>query len=813
MRDSLRAERAFFLALLGLMMGVVSCSGPTDSPAVFRLVDGFKGEMVSGAPATVRPPEPLALWDFGAPVEGKELAGNLGWQVGDGVAGVAVRKGRLSGKARTDYPIVYTRRTENLDDNDLLHSVEIQMRASRGTELRISTAGPEDPEFDDIIAQARVFPWPDATPILAGEDFQTYTIMVSRSTPASRAHHLLISPTDVAGAEFEIGSVRMVSRKEHLTTIPSGVSWQGLSEIYRESLVSRSPESIEVSLQLPTRPWFDLGIGTPEDGSVTFSIHLDDGSGNQRRLLRRTLTTPHRWESAPLDLEEYSGRRVTLRLSLAAEEEGRLGFWGNPVLRSRGHLPGGTRTGTQLPQGVILIIADTLRSDHLNFHGYRRETAPFLGRLASEDALFKNTIAQATWTKVSVPSIMTSLYPTSHRVVDFRDRLPASAVTLAEVFREAGYATLGYSSVFFSGKFTNLHQGYEELHEFGSTSREKPSKTAREYVDRLTEWLEVHREVPFFVFLHVFDPHSPYEPRRPYNSMWADLSLKEEHEEQLESVRKVIKNPLLKRHGMPARNEVVEAGFDPQKYVDYDMDWYDGSIREMDREVARLVERLRELELADRTLLLFTSDHGEEFHDHGRMFHGQSVYGELNRVPLVMHLPGRIPAGIIVDETVQSIDIMPTILELAGLSPPPGIPGRTLVPLLNSKDSGPPEAGEDGWITRPAITERNLTGDSAGAPPPRDVGATSIIFEGWKLIVSSRKGSDEAPGVELFRQADDPLDQKDLAEQHPEVVSRLQGLLEEWRLEALATRLPEAESTEGMSQEDLQRLKSLGYIQ
>ena len=112
-----------------------------------------------------------------------------------------------------------------------------------------------------------------------------------------------------------------------------------------------------------------------------------------------------------------------------------------------------------------------------------------------------------------------------------------------------------------------------------------------------------------------------------------------------------------------------------------------------------------------------------------------------------------------------------------------------------------------------AITEKNLTSDAVAGPPPRDIGATAIIYEGWKLIVTTRKDSDDPPQFELFRQSDDPLDQENLADQHPEVVGKLKGMVEEWREVTLAGQLPEKDSTTGMIQEELQRLKSLGYSQ
>ncbi len=210
---------------------------------------------------------------------------------------------------------------------------------------------------------------------------------------------------------------------------------------------------------------------------------------------------------------------------------------------------------------------------------------------------------QATWTKVSTPSVLTSLYPATHGVRDFSDRLPSSAVTLAEVYREAGYATLSMSSGLFTGRFTNLHQGFEEVQENGSIKGElRTSKTTRVFVDRLLPWLEAHRDVPFFVFLHIQDPHDPYRPYPPYDTMWADRAGEAEHERQASAVRKVITDPLMKGFLMPSRNDLLKAGLDPEAYVDYERDWYDGAIRGMDVEITRLLEGLRNLRLDRRTL-------------------------------------------------------------------------------------------------------------------------------------------------------------------------------------------------------------------
>jgi arylsulfatase A-like enzyme len=453
---------------------------------------------------------------------------------------------------------------------------------------------------------------------------------------------------------------------------------------------------------------------------------------------------------------------------------------------------------------VILIWADTLRRDHLSAYGYARDTSPVLKSLADEGVRFTRCVSQATWTKVATPSLMTSLYPSTHGVADFSDRLPASATTLAEVFRAGGFATLSMSSILFTGQFTNLHQGFEELHEDMSLPDRNSSKTARIYVDRLLPWLESHREVPFFVFLHVSDPHDPYEPGAPYNGLWSDPAGKSEHERQLEATKKLMTDPFLKGFGMPTRADLVRAGVDADAFVDYNRGWYDGSIRALDVELGRLRERLRALDLERKTLLVFIGDHGEEFLEHGRSFHGQSTYGELANVPLILSRPGALPAGRVVDETVETIDVLPTLLDLERLPAPKEVQGRTLVPFLGA-------AAGAAWRSRPAFTEKHITREPMGAPVPMDTEAFAIVDGPWKLVhntVRPRGG----PEFELYDTASDPFDQRDVAAEHADVVARLSRQLAAWRAKATAARLERDAGPGELSPEARARLQSLGYI-
>ena len=818
--NSRRSTTRFpILALFVALIAASTCgrsSTPEGVELPIRLVDVFEPGFVSGGAGATRT-IPKTEWRFDGPEPApppKMFPQTRGWEGGPGVAGLMIRDGRLTGRSTSDFPLLHLERTAGLDNYDQLQAVEVRMRVSAGGQALFVTSAAEKVNLQEQLMQARGSPFALTVPVVPGDGMQTYTLTAPRPPSGSQLRHLFFRPTDAAGATFEIESFRLVFRKEHLAGMPSGVTWQGLKEIYRESMAARAPETIDFTVTLPQRPWLDLAVGTIEDAPVTFRVNVArNGSSAAEPLLEHTVTTPHRWENRPIDLERFAGQTVRLSMSLSSPETEALGFWGAPVIRGRSAPPSGSsRTAASRPRGVILIQADTLRRDHLDAYGYARETAPNLRKLASEGVLFNNYTVQATWTKVSTTSLMTSLYPSSHGVADFHDRLPAAAHTLAESYRAAGYATVSLASVLFTGQFTNLHQGFEELHEDGSVSTPGSSKTAREYVDRLQGWLERHRDEPFFAFLHVFDPHDPYEPSRPYDTLWADPSRKEEHERQAKEVRKFIKEPLRQLFGMPSRDELIEAKFDPEAYVAHDRAWYDGSIRAMDVEIARLVQTLRRLGLDEDTLIVFLSDHGEEFHEHGRMFHGQSVYGELSRVPLFMRWPAGLPKGKVVDELVQSVDVMPTLLEASGLALPEGIQGQTLMPLYAATGNGNGSNG-NGWRARPAITEKARTSPAAvGAPPPNDTESYAITDGQWKLIHNTLRPRG-GPEFELYDFVEDPLDRTDVAAQHPEVVARLAKALDGWKQMAVAARLkPDAEGVKNLSPEQLQRLRSLGYI-
>jgi arylsulfatase A-like enzyme len=531
--------------------------------------------------------------------------------------------------------------------------------------------------------------------------------------------------------------------------------------------------------------------------------------GRPSIIRERTVTAGDRWETFAVDLDEFAGGQVDLTLSLRSDEDGHIGFWGAPAIRHRGAEPDlieptAVRAAlgpVEAPRGVIVIVADTLRSDHLDAWGYERPTAPNIAALAAEGTRFADNISQGAWTKVAVPSLLTSLYASSHGIYDIPHKVPASVTTLAEAFRNAGYATFHTSSVMFSGKNSNLHQGVEVLHERESIDDlgDYRSKTSRTYVDRLLPWLDDHAEQPFFVFLHVFDPHSPFRPMHPHDGRWLDGQGIAEHEQHLEKVKEVVEV----FHHLPSAEQLAEADVDSETFLTAEKAWYDGSIRAMDYELARLLERLDELGLRDDTLIAFVADHGEEFLEHGNHWHGHSAYGELVNVPMFVTWPGVVPEGLVVERTTQSIDLMPTLLELARVPVPESAQGMSLLPLLASPD----DPSAMGWDRRAVFTERKN-------PPGEETEGTAdsfaVIADGWKLIwnVVVR---DDRPELELFDHVNDPLNISNVADHHPEVVADLRLQLEQWREMTEAQKVrPDGEGVD-VSPEELEQLRALGY--
>lgn len=287
------------------------------------------------------------------------------------------------------------------------------------------------------------------------------------------------------------------------------------------------------------------------------------------------------------------------------------------------------------PDNVVVVVIDTLRRDHLATYGYARQTAPFLDRLARQGAVFDG-LSPTSWTKPATASLLTGLHPLRHQAVGRLDSLPEPVVTLAERLREKGYRTLGVSANGWISKAFGFGQGFEELVMEDSLGRaEEVNRMLLPHLDRLGP--------PFFLYVHYVDPHAPYEPR----TAWDGGALRDPAPVTIESL-----DPFTVRRR-------------PAEMMTRVRDLYDGEIRGADRGLEQLVGELERRGLMKDTLLIVTSDHGEELEDHGRMSHGLSLYEEVVRVPLVLYGPHRIQAGR--HGLASLLDVVPTLEDLLHL--------------------------------------------------------------------------------------------------------------------------------------------------
>ena len=311
-------------------------------------------------------------------------------------------------------------------------------------------------------------------------------------------------------------------------------------------------------------------------------------------------------------------------------------------------------------RNLLLISIDTLRADHLGCYGYHRDTSPNLDRLAEQGIVFERAISQAPWTLPSHVTMLTSLYPSTHQVTGEETRLDPAIPTLAAILGRHGFATGGFVDHPFVSSVYGLERGFSRFDDSGGgIARLAP---------RAAKWLREFDGDRFFLFLHVFDVHCPYTPPGAYADRFRSGAS--------------VPMDLRGKCGNPQLNRMAIS----EGQLTHIVDQYDGGIAYTDARLGVFLQAFRDTGRWSQTLIVVTSDHGEEFREHGQIGHERTVHDEILRVPWILVAPGR-PAGR-VTETVGLIDLVPTVLELLDVAPQPGLQGRSLVHLLEGEPGG-----------------------------------------------------------------------------------------------------------------------------
>jgi arylsulfatase A-like enzyme len=312
----------------------------------------------------------------------------------------------------------------------------------------------------------------------------------------------------------------------------------------------------------------------------------------------------------------------------------------------------------------ILISIDTLRADHLGAYGYPRPTSPSLDRLAAESILFESVISQAPWTLPSHVTMLTSLYPSTHHATVDATAMDRSIPTLATLLRAEGFATAAFIDHVFVSSIYGFDRGFDRFDEQGGGAARIPQ--------RALEWIGKQAGRPFFLFVHLYDPHCPYSPPAGYGELFRSRESR-----------------LFDLKGKCGNSHLNQMGLTPGQ-VAHIIDQYDGEIAHLDARLGVFFAGLRDAAVWEKTLLMVTSDHGEEFLEHGQIGHERTVYDEVLRVPWIVRVPGRRPGRV--EPTVRLIDLPPTALDLLGVDVPPQFQGASLVPLLNRGGGKVPDA-------------------------------------------------------------------------------------------------------------------------
>lgn len=432
-------------------------------------------------------------------------------------------------------------------------------------------------------------------------------------------------------------------------------------------------------------------------------------------------------QDALVELADWAGREV--QLALVTEVEGERGervlpFWAEPVLDAPD--PG------QRPN-VLFLSLDTLRADRLGCYGYERDTSPRLDELAARGVLFSDTMSAAPTTLPSHVTLFSSLYPSQHEVW-FRQRMSAEVLTVAEVLRAAGYQTAARTEGGFVHPAFGLAQGFDRF--------EAGKWDISETVSDAMGWLDETRG-RFFLFVHSYQSHLPYGPParhrerfvRPYDG----------------NLPEFVPSGWT-QHMTPGRLE------DDRRYLS---DLYDAEVAYADEQVGRLLDHLEASGRLANTLVLVTSDHGEEFLDHGGWGHGYSLHQEQLRVPVIVYQAGAFEGGLVVRHPVHAVDVAPTIVRAAGLRLPESWSG---VPLSVSAPTG----------TRPLF--------SAYRVPPWGEFASALREGQAKLIhfPAHLRSTEVDHDVDLYDLERDPTEQRNLfdADKHAAMRGRVDTLLE-----------------------------------
>ncbi len=766
------------LLLATLWLAAAGCSNGDAERNEPLAIDG----LVEYIDRTIAPPEPELVdedevaakpivWSFDGDDVLTKSNGKLeaeGWTLRHDIADASVDRGRLILEPSGIDPQLVIRGSFDLRKYGTL---EVRMASEVDTNVGIFWRFEDEPFTSDALSTVR----------LRGGKLRTLQMPIGPDVPARNiVTSMRFDPTDEM-RRVGIDEIRLLPvTRDPIQLALESTAFQIDDDLRPGRAFSTRFETSDL-VDLSRHPVLERSVAnlSPKSAMIV-RIDVEDDDGATRNL-ETVLPPDSKWQDLRLDLEGLGERRVrvTTRSSFASPQtESNLGVLGECRVIER-------RADTQ--PDILLISIDTLRADRMSMYGHSRQTTPNLDRLAARSVRFDRPVAQSPWTLPSVASYLTSRYPRSlgiHFAV--RHSIPPAMPTLTELLRDEGYDTACVFANSVMERDLGFERGFSSF-AFG----EKAEFRAEETTDRAIAWLDERRHRRMFLYAHYMDPHSPYQPP---GEAWRTNPFYDESDIEVPPVNN---SDLFygRETATPERTALL-------------LRMYDAEIRYTDEHIGRLLDRLEADGRLDDMLVIVTSDHGEEFNDHGSWNHAITLYDEMLRVPLFVKFPRDAGAGAVVETSTPLLDIMPTILEAAGIS------------YGHLELEGHPLRAEP---TAPS-SDRLLYAETDVHGPLR----TGIITDRWKLIRFEREHgywnerdvlfsflSEHHPLIALFDREADPAERHNLADQHPDVVEALSERIRDFRHTAAAAAPPLEEVEDGApraTEERLRKLRALGYL-
>ncbi|MDJ0763564.1 MAG: sulfatase [Myxococcota bacterium] len=599
-------------------------------------------------------------------------------------------------------------------------------------------------------------------------------------------------------ASIAVDYIRIIQEGEDA---PDGVAFspphqKGLKQRYavgdieRDALILSLPTTLSYYAEIPTNAKLCLAAATASPGGgaekaieAALSVRVTPVDDGQPIEISSKKYPVGSWHNEVFDLGQAAGRLAKIDLIAQGTPGGRLAL-GDPAVRVP---PPRIEVMKRKAKNAVVVLIDTLRADKLTAYAKTRVKTPALDKFVKESTVFERCQAPSNWTKPSCASVLTGLFPDSHKARGHASKVGGSVKLASEMFRSAGFATGAFIANGYLAEEFGFKRGWTDYVNF---IREKKPTEAEHVFKRSLDFIAANKDKPFYTYIQTIDPHVPYDPPsddlKIYDAMGYDGPVQNRSTGNLleEFKRKKITLNTRDRRRLEAL--------------------YDGEVTYHDRHFGHFLDGLNKLGVLDDTAIIVCSDHGEEFFEHESVGHGHTLYQELLHVPLIIRSPGVVPAQRRLKNDVGLTDILPTLLAATGVPAPKGLEGKNLLPDCNGAVVDPLGAAFASFYSE--ADGRNLS---------------------WTVRKGDFKLYMRGPArTYLYHLASDPREQNDVDVKYPLALRAMRIALGQfiaapdklaWTGPEIASEVvgaPKPQAEEANMPEDLkQQLRALGYMQ